>query len=283
MKAIHFADDTTLYHSGRDLVDMEAMVNAELVKVDEWLCTNRLSLNAGKSTYMLINKLSIDHNINLIIRNSALKEVASHKFLGVTIDSKLKFSEHVSKVSGKISQSLGIMRRFSHVVPANAMRSLYFAFVYSHLTYAITAWGSACDTALSRINSLTNRAIRLLPSPANSNPNADQLCKMHNILSFDNCYRYFVLVNMFKIIKVTNSEYFTDRIEEFQADHSHATRFKARGDLTLPFYRKTQCQRSFLYRGVGSWNDLPTELRSSPSLSNFKTKLKFHLINYIAD
>jgi hypothetical protein len=276
MQAIHFADDTTLYHGGSDLVQMEATVNAELVKVDEWLCSNRLSLNTGKSTYMIINNGSISSNIDLIIRNSSLKRVTRHKFLGVVIDSKLKFSDHVMMVAGRLSQSLGIMRRFSHIVSADAMRNLYFAFFYSHLTYAITAWGSACATAVNRVVNLTNRAIRLLPTPPN--PDADHLCKLHCVLDYQNCYKYFVLVKMYKVINLTNNQYFSGRIGEFQTDHSHATRFRARGDLTLPFYRRTQCQRSFLYWGVKFWNELPEDLRSSPDVFNFKKQLKCYLI-----
>ena len=182
-------------------------------------------------------------------------------------------------VAGKLSQSIGLMRRFSNIVLADAMRSLYFAFVYSHLTYAITAWGSACDTALTRVANLTKRAIRLLPSPPN--PNDDHLCKLHNVFDFKNCYKYFISVNMYKVIMNTNDEYFTDRIGAFQADHSHATRFKAREDLTLPLYRRTLCQRSFLYRGLKYWNELPAELRRSPNIFNLKNRLKCNLIETI--
>ena len=42
---IHFADDTTVYMSARDLKALCENVCEELNKVDEWLKANRLSLN----------------------------------------------------------------------------------------------------------------------------------------------------------------------------------------------------------------------------------------------
>ena len=50
---VHFADDTTLYMSGHNLKDLCQEVNQELDKVSMWLRTNRLSLNVGKTSFML--------------------------------------------------------------------------------------------------------------------------------------------------------------------------------------------------------------------------------------
>ena len=51
---LHFADDTTIYLSGRDLTRLCEEVCMELCKVDDWLKANRLSLNIDKTFYMII-------------------------------------------------------------------------------------------------------------------------------------------------------------------------------------------------------------------------------------
>ena len=49
MRFVHFTDDTTVFASGSDINNCHATVNRELVGVDNWLKTNRLSLNDSKT------------------------------------------------------------------------------------------------------------------------------------------------------------------------------------------------------------------------------------------
>ena len=48
---VNFADDTTVFASDNDINGAHASVNRELVGVDNWLKTNRLSLNVSKTSY----------------------------------------------------------------------------------------------------------------------------------------------------------------------------------------------------------------------------------------
>ena len=55
LRFVHFADDTTVFTSDSDINNVHALVNRELVVVDNWLKTNRLSLNVSKISYMIIS------------------------------------------------------------------------------------------------------------------------------------------------------------------------------------------------------------------------------------
>ena len=48
MSFVHFAVDTTVFASNSDINNVDASVNRKLVGVDNWLKTNRLSLNFSK-------------------------------------------------------------------------------------------------------------------------------------------------------------------------------------------------------------------------------------------
>ena len=48
LSAILFADDTNLFCSGKDLQELESIVNAQLTGVQEWLTLNQLTLNVKK-------------------------------------------------------------------------------------------------------------------------------------------------------------------------------------------------------------------------------------------
>jgi hypothetical protein len=213
LNAIHFSDDTTLFGVSDSIADLEALVNAELEQVDEWLKVNRLSLNTSKTTVMLISSKPLDRDVNIIMRGEQLKNVRCHRFLGVLIDDKLKFNDHMGKLCNSLSQSIGVMRRVAHIVPSNVLRNLYFSLIYSKLTYAITAWGSATATSLLRIRSLVNRAARTLHSPPDSS--IGDAYRVNCIFTFDECYRYFLLVYMFRIV-AGGSNFFTLRIVDAQ-------------------------------------------------------------------
>ena len=49
MRFVRFADDTTVFASDSDINNVHESVNRELEGVDNWLKTNRLSLNVNKT------------------------------------------------------------------------------------------------------------------------------------------------------------------------------------------------------------------------------------------
>ena len=54
LRFVHFTDDTTVFASDSDINNVHASVNRELVGVENWLKTSRLSLNVSKTSYMII-------------------------------------------------------------------------------------------------------------------------------------------------------------------------------------------------------------------------------------
>ncbi len=49
LQFIIFADDTNLFFSSKNFIDLARTVNAELVKLSDWFCANKLSLNVKKN------------------------------------------------------------------------------------------------------------------------------------------------------------------------------------------------------------------------------------------
>ena len=70
---VHFADDTTVFASDNDINNVHASVNRELVEVDNWLKTNKLSLNVSKTSYMIISNQK--NALDIKIRESILTKV----------------------------------------------------------------------------------------------------------------------------------------------------------------------------------------------------------------
>ena len=55
LRFVHFADDTTVFASDSHFSGVHASVNRGLVGVNDWLKTNRLSLNVSITSYIIIS------------------------------------------------------------------------------------------------------------------------------------------------------------------------------------------------------------------------------------
>ena len=111
-----YADDTTLSSTVNSFSDnnfsVDTLINEELFKVIEWL---KISLNMNKSKYMIFhmpkNEIQI---LTLKIDNTNIDKVEEFNFLGLTIDTHLKWKKHrrlLTKISNKCSKITRILNR----------------------------------------------------------------------------------------------------------------------------------------------------------------------------
>ena len=160
MKFILFADDTCLQYSFEPNTKIESVLNNELEKVTDWLITNRLSLNVDKSNYLIFSLHNKRDKYNITMNNDKLQEKDYTKYLGIIIDRKLNWKQHVSQT--KLRLSKGILYRLRSYVTKSTLISLYFAFIQSNTNYCLLNWGSAPESSLKSITTSLNKAVRVI-------------------------------------------------------------------------------------------------------------------------
>ena len=127
-----FADDTNLFSSGTDLPAMANNINYELEQISLWLKVNKNYLNVKKTHYMVFtNKKSRTANLKISIDNQIIDEVCQTKFLGVIIDSKLTWKNHIFYICGKISRGIGMLIKARNYLNKAGLLSLYYSFTWS--------------------------------------------------------------------------------------------------------------------------------------------------------
>ena len=94
MKFISFADDTTVYSIGSNMNEMYDVLAAELLRVGEWLYANRLSQNNYETSYMTITNRKFEEK-ELALSGKIIQITNLIKILGVTINDRFSFNEHV--------------------------------------------------------------------------------------------------------------------------------------------------------------------------------------------
>ena len=142
LKFVHYADDTVVYRSGSDLIELCNDVCEGLREIDEWLNVNRLSLNVEKTYFMVHthSNFNVD-DCKIEIRGKQLKYVRSTKFLGLNIDDCFNYNMHMSNLLKQLSKVKGIFYRLSNFIPSVIVRKIYYALFYSRMTYGISVWG----------------------------------------------------------------------------------------------------------------------------------------------
>ena len=167
-----FADDTCLFMSHKDPVTLQNLVNTELQKISNWLFANRLTLNISKSNYIIFGE-QIKTDFHISISGQALDQVNETKYLGVIIDHKLSWKEHLKRLHTRIKQNIGILHKVGWFLPRKNLTSLYFSLVNSHLSYAITSWGSPNTCGLFKINETILKCIKYINRIAPPNERND--------------------------------------------------------------------------------------------------------------
>ena len=114
-------------------------MNEELIKLNTWFQSNKLSLNVKKTHYMVFHRSrrKFDKTENVVINNSVIEERHSTTFLGVIIDSGLTWAEHVAYVKNKVSKGIGILNKVKHCLIQSNLISLYISCIYPYLIYCV--------------------------------------------------------------------------------------------------------------------------------------------------
>ena len=141
LNTVLFADDSNFSYAHLNFSDLISNFNIELKKIDAWHIRNRLSLNVSKTTAINFSTRPSSSNQNLFMNGSQKKFVKSIKYLGVLLDSKLSFAQHVNHVCSKVSKNIGILYKLSINVPKHLLKNLCFSFISPYLEYCNVIWG----------------------------------------------------------------------------------------------------------------------------------------------
>ena len=145
-----YADNTCVMLSGKDLNDLIAVLNVELISLCDWLKSNKLSLNTQKTFFMVFHRARLKSaNCNdLVIDNASITRVYFAKYLGIIIDVKFNWIERITYIKNKISKAIDIMYKARQYLNKSSLVNLYYSYVYPYLTYCIEVWGCAYPTHL---------------------------------------------------------------------------------------------------------------------------------------
>ena len=137
--AMH-ADATSLAYASNSIDAITKSMNTEIENLRKWLHGNKLTLNVTKTISLIIStnrKLHESDSGELVqahlkISGEAIEQNTTVKYQGDILNNQMKWKDHISLISSKVSRAIGIIKYAKKVLPLNLLKMLYLEIVEPH-------------------------------------------------------------------------------------------------------------------------------------------------------
>ena len=135
-----FADDSSLFYSASSILDIEGIINHDLQLLAALEKQWPIKFNPLKTEAILFTLRQFEAFPKLIFENTQLKFVDCHKHLGVTLNFKGQWHDHIENVVKSAAKIIGIMRKLKYNLSRIALNQIYFSYVLPVLEYPSLVW-----------------------------------------------------------------------------------------------------------------------------------------------
>ena len=274
-----FADDTTLQLEAESIALLFELATRELSKIHEWFSSNKLTLNISKTKFMIFfpenntsNYPSLKMGASVIQRVGSDLEEKAVRFLGVWVDDRLLFKQHIQKIRPKLVLANYQLSQCKFNTPFNIKLGIYHSLFESHVRFGAVMYGSAPESELEELFVQQKRAVRTITN-AHFIAHTDPIFYELKILKLDD------LLNLERLLVVHKFKH--GRLPRafphdflLPVDHQNMGR---RGDIndyifTFPPTKDTVRLPTNLL--IKSWNAIPPELKIIGDIKLFKQTFK---------
>ena len=175
------------------------------------------------------------------------------KFLGVILDAKLNWKDHLRYLSKKIAKTIGILGKARKVFDKSTLIGLYYSFIYPLLLYCVINWGNSDQQNIWPVFKLQKMAIRIICNTRKYSSTSEQFKKLE-MLKLPDLYRYSVNIFMYNYINNKLPLIFNDYFVNLTDTHSHNTRKKQ--SFRIPIYKSKIGNNFIKKRGIIYWQEL---------------------------
>ena len=270
-----FADDTKIYRritTRDDALQLQADIN----KLEEWSKLWQLHFNHDKCHVLTMGKFeNIQHAQRYVVYGNEIDHVFDEKDLGITIDSDLRFEEHIARKIRTANAIVGQMRRSFSYLDCNTFKRIFTAFVRPHLEYGEAVWSPHLVRNIDALENVQIRATKLVDGLSKLDyPERLQRLQLPTLLfrrkrgDLIEMYKHFHSYDQSTLAPSFKPRTRLSRQHRFQL---HAPPMK---DGT------TGAQSNFFFqRTTNIWNNLPRYVVESENVNEFKNRLD----DYLAD
>ena len=244
--AVKYVDDTTVWESCRtDMTDFKLQTAA--TQITEWCEKNNMQINCDKTKEMIIYFGRKQINMpKITMNNTKLERVENTKLLGVIINNKLTWGDHVDYICAKVTKRIYFIRLLKRAgISRHDMLQVYYSIIRSVLEYACEIWHPGLNKKQTeQLEYIQKRVIRIVfPSESYTD-----VIKVHKIPLLSErreelCQRFFK--------SISEPEH---KLHKFLPNKCHVTHLRKNRIFDLPKVKTNRLQISSIFYGVFNFN-----------------------------
>ena len=262
----NYADDNSPYSCNNDIESVISQLQMDSKTLLNWLDNNRLKANPDK--FHLVLSESNKDSYFIQIEEFKIYNSTCEKLLGIKIDNKMSFDEHVVSLCCKATQKLHALSRVARFMSTKQKRVIMKAFIHSQFGYCPLVW-MFCNRKLNnRINRIHERALRIVYY--------DKLSSFEELLLKDNSVSIHIRniqILALEIYKVVNDISPEIMKQVFQIKKS--LRYPSRNIFeTRNIHTSSYGIESLANLGPKIWSLVPDDIKAIKSFNLFKKNIK---------
>ena len=268
-----FADDTSIFSIVHDNDLSTRVLDNDLMKIQEWAYQWKMSFNPDatkQAQEVIFSRKNIKpYHPTLHFNQSEVNRTGSQKHLGVILDEKLNFNQHLKVAIEKTTKGISMLHKLRYHIPRKSLITLYKSFIRSHLDFADVIYDQPNNKTFSdKIESIQYNAA-LAITGAIRGTSKDKLYKELG-LEYLSSRRWLKRLTLFhKIFQNKSPTYLYNIIPKPQVFIS----LRNQNNIPQMFCRTDFYQNSFFPSCIKEWNKLSPEIRAIKSLNSFRNIL----------
>ena len=265
----NYADDNTLSEVGSDITEVTDRLQSSTIDLLKWFRANGMQANPNKFQLMFLGNKQIDDNISVKIEDCDITASKSVKLLGVVVDDKLKFDDHISLICKKAAFQLNSLRRLTNVLGIKTKAVLFNSFIASNFNYCPLVWFHCNNKCILKMEKIQERGLRIIFNDYASTYSELLSSANKDFLYVSRMKKLALLV--YKCINgcapdILNGMFLTKDTGHVLRSHSSALKHK----VNTHSYGLS----SLRYSGSSLWNKMPAEFKQCMDECTFRTLLK---------
>lgn len=271
-----YADDVLLLAEHKDLKIAEQILQDDFKTFTKWAHDKGLIINFSKTCLMHIcpKNMKIEKAVNIKYHEceclygwkecqcKSITIVEKVKYLGLTVDRKLTWKDHIRSLHKKLRPCVVMMHKLENKLSTPVKRTIYKSLFESIMRYGITVWGTAADTHINLVANLQNKCLTALYKNdirlgLVTGRNNQQYTSVIGELSPKGLYMFLIILEFFSK-------------DEFKMINRRSRTTRNTAKYVTPIPRTVYGERLPNYIVPYFYNMLPNEIENIINYSTFK-------------
>ena len=252
-----FADDTCLYviFETKNVNEATETLNSDLDTVNKWAKKWLVTFNPQKTKSIYMSLKTPINPPNLTFDGHILENTDSHKHLGLELNSKLTWKNHIDAITAIADKKLNLLTHLKYLLDRKTLLVMYQSFIRPSLEYGNVIWCNTSEAENEILDKVQRRAARIITGGTIS---ASVRC-LYEELSLETLKSRRdrqILLMFHKIIHYKTPLYLTQLRPE-AVNQQQNYNLRRENIFTMPKCRITKYQKSFIPFATTLWNQLP--------------------------